>query len=278
LGLGVLLLAIAACAVLLFLLTYYLPDDPNAGDEARPGWLSGLPKVAKSLIIAAIGIVWIWFAGIIISQCTGMTDWSPISGMALITVVLVMALAGSGEVLGAVLIGATLCVAVTCAADMMSDLKTGHIVGAMPKRQQILELCTAWLGPIIAMFTILLIAQNAKFGSNEVPAAQAVALDAVIAGIQGQEMPYVLYGAGAVLGMALGLGSFPGLGVLVGLSMYLPIEYILTYGLGCLANMLVQKIKGRQWAEEWGLPFCAGLIVGESVLQLILSAIALSVG
>ncbi len=51
---------------------------------------------------------WIWFAGIIIAQCTGMTDWSPISGMALITVVLVMMLAGVGDQLGAVMIGAAL--------------------------------------------------------------------------------------------------------------------------------------------------------------------------
>ena len=40
-------------------------------------------------IIAIVGALWIWFAGIIIAQCTGMTDWSPISGMALLTVVLV---------------------------------------------------------------------------------------------------------------------------------------------------------------------------------------------
>jgi uncharacterized oligopeptide transporter (OPT) family protein len=65
------------------------------------------------------------------------------------------------------------------------------------------------------------------------------------------------------------------LAVAVGLSMYLPFHYILTYGIGCLINMLVGKVKGRAWAEEWGVPFCAGLIVGEAILALVINAIVL---
>ena len=156
-----------------------------------------------SLIIALVGGVWIWFAGIIIAQCTGMTDWSPISGMALITVVLIMALGGSGDVMGAVLIGASLCVAVTCAADMMQDLKTGHIVGAIPKRQQIVELVATGIGPVLSMLTLMLIV-NANLETSNVAigpgtrtvAPQAQALQAVVQGVQGGELPYTLYGAG----------------------------------------------------------------------------------
>ena len=103
--------------------------------NARKGWLAGLPSIVRAAIIALVGVAWIWFAGIIIAQCTGLSDWSPISGMALLTVVLVMLLAGTGAVVGAVLIGAALCVAITLAADMMQDLRTGHLVGAQPKRQ-----------------------------------------------------------------------------------------------------------------------------------------------
>ncbi len=62
-----------------------------------------------------------------------------------------------------------------------------------------------------------------------------------------------------------------GLGVLVGLSMYLPFFYISTYGVGCLINIAVARIKGRAWAEDWGVPLCAGLIVGESILALVIN-------
>ncbi len=253
-----------------------------AAYNARPGLLAGLPFHVRALVIAVVGAVWIWFAGIIIAQCTGMTDWSPISGMALLTVVLIMLLAGSGAVVGAVLIGAALCVAVTLSADMMQDLRTGHLVGATPRRQQVVELCVVGIGPLVSMLVILVIAQ-ANMKSFGVPmgegtattAPQAQALQAVITGVQGGQMPYALYGFGALLGGLLGLGSFSGLGVLVGLSMYLPFMYIATYGIGCVAQMVLEKIKGRRWTESWGVPFAAGLLVGESILALVINLIVL---
>ncbi|MEM7227625.1 MAG: OPT/YSL family transporter [Planctomycetota bacterium] len=246
--------------------------------NAKRGLLASIPPLVRAGIIAVIGALWIWFAGIIIAQCTGMTDWSPISGMALLTVVLVLLLAGSGAVVGAVLIGAALCVAITLAADMMADMKTGYLVGAIPKRQQKVELAFVSIGPLVCMLTVLLIASanTQQYGvpmGPETPtgAPQAQALQAVITGVQGGEMPYALYGFGALLGGLLGLGSFSGLGVLIGLSMYLPFIYISTYGIGCIAQMIVAKVKGKNWAEDWGVPFCAGLIVGESLLALSFS-------
>lgn len=249
------------------------------------GWLKGMHPLAAKAIIVVVAGAWIWFAGVIIAQCTGMTDWSPISGMALLTVVLVMMLAGKQDVLSAVLIGAALCVAISLSADMMSDLRTGHIVGAVPRRQQVLEIATSAIGPAITMLTLVLIA-SVNMRQVGIPigpgtptvAPQAQALQAVIVGVQGGQMPYALYGLGAVLGGLLGLGAFPGLGVLVGLSMYLPIIYILTYGVGCVLNMVVGWIKGRTWAEEWGVPFCAGLIVGEAILALVINSLVLILG
>lgn len=254
-----------------------------AANNASPGLLASLPTHVRALLIAIVGGLWIWFAGIIIAQCTGMTDWSPISGMALLTVVLVMLLAGSGAVVGAVLIGAALCVAITLAADMMADLKTGHLLGASPKRQQTVELFVVGIGPAVAMLVMLIIASAnlkatgvAMGPGTPTPAPQAQALQAVITGVQGGELPYALYGFGALLGALLGLGAFSGLGVLVGLSMYLPFAYIATYGIGCLINILVTKLKGRAWAEDWGVPFAAGLVVGESVLALLINLIVLA--
>jgi hypothetical protein len=248
--------------------------------NARPGWLSGLDGTSRAALIAIIGALWIWLAGIIIAQCTGMTDWSPISGMALLTVVLVMMLAGTGAVVGAVLIGAALCVAITLAADMMADLRTGHLLGAKPRRQQIIELCVVGIGPAISMLVVIIIAQaNLKLGGpalgpgapNGAEAPQAQALQAVITGVQGGEMPYALYGFGALMGALLGLGAFSGLGVLVGLSMYLPFYYIATYGIGCVVQMTLSKTVGKRPTEEWGVPFAAGLIVGESILALFVN-------
>ncbi len=272
------------CAIGLFVASTLVRAD--AGDHFD---FSNWPAlIQQSAIITVVGVLWIWFAGIIIAQCTGMTDWSPISGIALLTIALMLALAGSvqvtesAQVIGAVMIGAALCVSVTCAADMMQDLKTGHLVGAMPRRQQIVELAATGIGPLITMFVIMLIvAKNMEVSGiplgegTDTTAPQAVAAQAVIEGVQGGEIPYTLYGCGALLGIVLGVGSFAGLGVLVGISMYLPLMFVLTYGIGCLLNMLVARVKGRAWAEQWGVPFCAGLIVGESILALAINALVL---
>ncbi len=277
LGLGFLAVAITLSVVLLFVAGEFVSDP-----EDTRGLLGGLDPHLRNFVIALIGAAWIWFAGIIIAQCTGMTDWSPISGMALLTVVLVLGLAGPGQLIAAVLLGAALCVACAGSADMMQDLKTGYLVGAKPKRQQFLELTVTWLGPIISMGTVLLLASRnldqagVAFGEGtDTPAPQAQALKVVIDGVRGGQMPYALYTFGAILGIMLGFGAFPGLGVLVGLSMYLPIMYILTYGLGCIVNMLVSRIRGKVWTEEWGVPFCAGLIVGEAILALVINGVVI---
>lgn len=274
------LLLVGGAAMVLLLIAAEFSGQGGAGQMT--GWLSGLPVWLARALIVLIAAAWIWFAGIIIAQCTGMTDWSPISGMSLLTVVLVMMLSGKDDVVSAVMLGAALCVAISCAADMMADLKTGYIVGGIPRRQQALEIATAALGPVITMATLVLIAgvnmkqYGAPIGPDTPTAApQAQALEVVIEGVKGGELPYTLYGLGAALGALLGLGAFAGLGVLVGLSMYLPFFYILTYGVGCVANIVIGRIKGRAWAEEWGVPFCAGLIVGEAILALVINAVVL---
>jgi len=268
-------------------------DQPDEADERqailaklkadKQGVLAGLDPHLRAALIAIVGALWIWFAGIIIAQCTGMTDWSPISGMALLTVVLVMLLGGPAQVVGAVLIGAALCVAITCAADMMADLKTGYLVGSIPRRQQTVELIFTGIGPVISMVVLVLItaANTQKFGvpigpGTDTVAPQAQALQAVVTGVQGGEMPYMLYGLGAALGALLGLGAFSGLGVLVGLSVYLPFMFIATYGIGCIINILCAKVFGPKAAEEWGVPLAAGLIVGDAVLALAVNSAILA--
>jgi uncharacterized oligopeptide transporter (OPT) family protein len=266
----------APCAVVLYLAAH-LTRTPS-----DTGWLAGLPFLLQNVIITAVGVVWIWFAGIIISQCTGMTDWSPISGIALLTVVLIMLLGGTSDTIGAVMVGATLCCATTASADMMTDLKTGQLIGSIPRKQQLSQTLTAAIGPMIAVATLLVIVQNNHDATGhwigegtETPAPQAVALQTVIQGMQAGELPYSLYGCGALLGLLLGVGAFSGLGVLVGISMYLPFHSILTYGLGCVAQMIVAKVKGNDWAEEWGVPVCAGFVIGEGLLAITIAALAL---
>lgn len=261
---------LAVTALAAFTLLFFAAQHSIADGDAK-----------QSAIIAGVGTAWMWFAGIVIAQCTGMTDWSPISGIALLTVMVCLFLTDN-QVVPAVLIGAAVCVAITECADMMQDLKTGSMVGGRPLRQQVLEMAVVWIGPAVSLAVVALLARsnNEKFGEyfgpgTDMQAPQAAALEGVINTIRGGDAPVELYGMGGVLGVLLSLSGMAGLGVLVGLSMYLPLKYLLPYGLGCLIQMFFTRVKGASWTESWGVPFAAGLIVGEGLLGIVFTAIQL---
>ncbi len=241
-------------------------------------------SAAQAAMIAGVGTAWMWFAGIVIAQCTGMTDWSPISGIALVTV-LICLLMTDLQVAPAVLIGSAVCVAMTLCADMMQDLKTGHLVGSRPARQQLVEMGVVWIGPIMSLFVVWLLAQRnleavgVAFGpGTDMAAPQAAALEAAIESVRGGDAPVHLFGMGAILGAILSFSGLSGLGVLVGLSMYLPLIYLLPYGLGCLLQMLCKAGLGADWTERWGVPFAAGLLVGEGLMGVTITAVILGHG
>ncbi len=235
-------------------------------------------SILSAFLISLIATLWLVFAGIIVSQATGMTDWTPISGMSLIAVAILMMFLTPDEITTAVLIGAAISIAIAECADMMQDLKTGHLVGSKPAKQQGLQLAVAGLGPVISLSVMLLIwnsggtdpvtgAKLPGFGpGTEIEAPQAVALGATIDAVVSGNVPTDKFLAGGIIGAALSFTSIPGLGVIMGIAMYLSMKYILPYGLGSLLNILIVFWKGKEWAEKWGVPFAAGMIVGEALL------------
>ena len=95
--------------------------------------------VGMALLVALVGALWLGLAGIIVAQATGATDISPLSGLALIAVTLMYFLTG-GNVTAAIFLGVAVCIATSQCADMMQDLKTGHLVGSRPREQQLAQL------------------------------------------------------------------------------------------------------------------------------------------
>lgn len=237
-----------------------------------------LDAVIRSLIVAVIGSLWLWFSGVIIAQATGMTDWTPLSGLALLAVVVLLYLTGK-SVIPAVMVGAAVSVACSLSADMMQDLKTGHLVGSRPDRQQIVQLAFCGLGPLVAMSVMLLIWKTGPGGANgfgpgtEIAVPQADALHAVVEQVQTGEIDWIRYGSGAIVGGLLSLSGLPGLGVIVGISMYLGLSIILPYGAGAVARVIFQRTHGTRWCEEKGIPLAVGLIVGDGLSTLFFAAL-----
>ena len=226
-------------------------------------------SIGRGIAMALLGTVWIWMAGIILSEAIGRTNWSPLSGMTLVGITLLIVLTHgmerSDSIVAAIMVGAATCVAMSQATDLMLDLKTGYLVGATPRMQQIGQFAGAWLGPIVVIFVIFALNEAYTLGSERLPAPQAQALASTIDGILGGDVPAQKYFAGAVLGAVLS-AVIGGLGITVGLGFYLPFNIVLTYSLGTLARELSDRFRGKVWSEDVGIPLAAGLIVGEALV------------
>jgi putative OPT family oligopeptide transporter len=226
--------------------------------------------IGRGILMAVVGTLWIWIAGVILSEAIGRTNWSPLSGMTLIAVtILIVISSGLGDtkaaVVSAIMVGAAACVAMSQATDLMLDLKTGYLVGATPRQQQLGQFLGAWLGPILIMVLIFVLHEAYGLGSDKLPAPQGQALASMVNGIIGGDVPTQKYLAGAGLGALLSLAS-PGLGITVGLGFYLPFSIVLTYSIGTLLRVISDWKLGDAFAESTGIPIAAGVIVGEALV------------
>jgi uncharacterized oligopeptide transporter (OPT) family protein len=256
---------------------------------------------------------WLWLAGLVVAQTTGRTDWSPLSGLALIAIAIMMAILGTEDamMIPAVTIGAAVCVATSMCADMMADLKTGYLIGGRPIRQQLAQMSVAWIGPGIAILTVLLLWKAYGFGpaqtqilhqraiaagpealaafteaggsadvlpkgTPKLPAPQAGAIQGAMEVFRSGDVPLGKYLAGLVLGLLASLLVSPGIGVMVGLSMYLPFENMAVFGIGGLLAMWLGRRRGHAWCENVGLPVAAGLIVGNALVDVLYAVIKVS--
>lgn len=251
---GVLIIGLISAVVLFFTAAYMIEGV----------------TVGQAIITAIIGPIWMALAALIVAQATGMTDISPMSGMALISVTIMMFILNK-NIAAAMVVAVAVCVAIGQAADMMQDLKTGFMIGGRPVKQQTVQFAVTWLGAIISIGAIYVLWSAGEGGQNgfgegtSLPAPQAGVLMGIIQGLKTGVIPIDKYLLGGGIGLLLAAAPISGLGVMVGLAMYLPFSITLGYGLGCLATIWLEKKKGLPFVEHKLVPFAAGLIIGEAI-------------
>ena len=239
--------------------------------------------IGRAIAMAVLGTVWVWVAGVVVAECVGRTNWSPLSGMTLIAVTILIVIGNGGltkseTIISAMFVGAAICLAISQASDMMLDLKSGYLVGAIPKKQQFAQFIGAWLGPVIVIFLMILLNNMYEIGSDQLPAPQAKALASVTEGILNGNVPTYRYTAGAGLGLLLALSGLGGVGVLIALGFYMPFQIAITYTLGNALRLLSDNTLGKKWSMETGIPLAAGLIVGEALVGVANAFVKILVG
>ena len=244
-----------------------------------------VPAIPVTLLGAAIIVVFGFFFATVSSRMVGLVGSSnnPVSGMAIATLLIAtMSIKASGKtgidgMTAAIAIGSVICIVAAIAGDTSQDLKTGYLLGATPKKQQMGEI----IGVIVSGLAIggVLYLLNAAwgYGGAEVPAPQATLMKMIVEGIMGGNLPWNLVFIGVFLAIALEILRVPVMPFAIGL--YLPIYLNASIMIGGVVRMFMdhrknvdEKTKTKQTTD--GTLYCAGMIAGEGLVGILLAIFA----
>ena len=245
-------------------------------------WL--IPQVPVSLTGALLVVVFGFFFGAVSSRMVGLVGSSnnPVSGMTIATLLfttLVFKMTGAegpSGMIAAIAVGSIICIVACMAGDTSQDLKTGFILGATPKKQQLGEL----IGTVAAALTIggvLILLDSAwGFGSKELAAPQATLMKMIVEGVMDGNLPWSLILIGVFIAVVVEILEIPVLPVAIGL--YLPLELSTTIMIGGVIRWVTERKKNTEVHKDAssGILFCSGMIAGEGLVGILLAILAVA--
>lgn len=246
-------------------------------------WL--VPAIPVNFIGALLIVVFGFFFATVSSRMVGLIGSSnnPVSGMAIATLLIAtIVIKASGDsgitgMMGAIAIGSVICIVAAMAGDTSQDLKTGFLLGATPKKQQIGELVGVVASGLAIGGVLYLLNAAWGYGGAEVPAPQATLMKMIVEGIMGGELPWNLVFIGVFLALGLEILRVPVMPFAIGL--YLPIYLNASIMVGGVVRMFMdgrkktdQKTKELQATD--GTLYCAGMIAGEGLVGILLAILA----
>ncbi len=282
-------------AVVLMLVPIFIIYLREIHDVAITGMMAIFMVVAGFLFSAVAG----YMAGLVGSSN------NPISGVTIATILtaslILVVIMGSDSEKGpaaAILIGAVVCCAAAIAGDNMQDLKAGHILGATPQKQQIMQMVGVVSAALVMPLVLQLLLTGYGFGPateanpDSLQAPQATLMQSVAEGVFSGNLPWTMVYAGMAIGaLIIMLDVFlekrgsdfrvPVLAVAVGI--YLPFQLDSAIMLGGVIAWAVSKFQKsnksqvddveaqEKKSEGAGLLFASGLITGEALLGILLA-------
>ena len=206
---------------------------------------------------------------------------NPVSGMAIATLLMTTLIlkftgdAGASGMQAAIAIGSIICIVSAIAGDTSQDLKTGYLLGATPKKQQIGELIGVIAAALAIGGTLYLLDSAWGFGTQELAAPQATLMKMVIEGIMGGNLPWGLILIGVFLAVFIEILGIPVLPFAIGI--YLPVQLNACIMVGGLIRLFFDKMKEsdkKKGIINDGILFCSGMIAGEGLVGIILAILA----
>ena len=223
---------------------------------------------------------------------------SPVSGMTITTVLatglllVLFGFTGTTGMLAILGVAAVVCCTACTAGDVCNDLKTGQLVGALPRRQQIMQIGGVAVAALIMAPVLQLLHDYTPggIGGKELAAPQAQLFASLARGFFGDgQLPWHLVGTGAGIGLALvGVdrllarrGTAFRLHLMpVAVGMYLPFGLSVPIFLGGLLSALLHRKRpttSETAASQPGVLLASGAIAGEALTGVGI-ALAASLG
>lgn len=243
-----------------------------------------LPDLAHRLIAAVCVVVFAFFFVTVASRIVGLVGVTsnPTSGM---TIAALLGTAGVFLVMGwtdmagkaaALTVGCVVAIAASIAGDTSQDLKTGFLLGATPRSQQLGEMIGVLTSATFVCLSVLLLAQTFGFGSAELPAPQATLMKLVIDGVLEQNLPWTLVGIGVAIAVVAELCRIPSLPFAVGV--YLPVSTMTPIFLGGMLKLWLER-SARSEAQaierrDRGVLLGSGFVGGEGLLGVAIAGVA----
>lgn len=245
-------------------------------------WL--VPTFPVNPIGALIVVIFGFFFASVSSRMVGLIGSSnnPVSGMAIATLIIATLLLkitgsnGTTGMVGAIAIGGIICVVAAIAGDTSQDLKTGFIVGATPKKQQLGEMIGVVVSAATIGFVLYLLNEAWGYGTDKIPAAQATMMKLLVEGIMDGNLPWSLILIGVFVAVVAEILQIPVMPFAVG--MYLPFSLSAGIMAGGVVRFIIEKVKGtaeeKKERADRGVLFTSGLIAGEGIMGIILAVLA----
>jgi uncharacterized oligopeptide transporter (OPT) family protein len=236
-----------------------------------------------SIVLGLISVALSFVASLVCCRATGETDTTPIGAMGKLTQLLYAVLPGAKGIISTNLMAAgTTASAGGAAADLLTDLKSGYILGANPRKQFIAQFVGIFFGTVaIVPAWYAMVPDKKALEAFNPPATnmwKAVA-DLLTQGIQ--MLPTTAIWAiviGALLGVALPLAGhlFPkahrwlpsAMGL--GLSWVMVFQNCLSFAIGAVLVWVWNRISQKN-SELYYVPIASGLIAGESLVAALIA-------
>ena len=245
------------------------------------------PGVPVNFLGAILIVAFSFFFVTVSSRIVGLIGSSsnPVSGMTIAALLLTSLIwVGLGlnddsaaSKVAVLAVGAVVCISAAIAGDTSQDLKTGFLLGATPRSQQIGELIGVITSAAVMGGVLIVLNESYGIGGAELAAPQANLMKLVVDGVLADNLPWMFVIVGMVLAAIVEFGlRLPSLAFAVGL--YLPVSLMTPIFVGGMMRRALTRRYARTDGDddpltekrERGVLFGSGLIAGAALVGVLI--------